>query len=476
MASQEIASQEKAFSLEKTPNLHRVAQRKEIVSFARKCLPKSRSFQKVNQFVDGQIRLLDSSEWKRSVYRKHQTMEGYIHGREAKDATALFDRPTDGGADNLHNFLQTETRGKSYTSEELKALIAGRFPDRNLETQYKRATDPSSNMMKWHKAVKRWQWAFDDASKLEDLEPDLENGSKHAERLKLYGDMPRRKHKPGDKYSAEASEVLQYIGQRSGETDFAKLAAEYNNIPRAWINSKTGERDSDRNIARANMIYDRATGETMGPLTYREELKQPDDVCDDAPRKVVEEVEEAEEPEADRSWIQEGYDYFVEGPNDDDYAIGSPGRRRVLDPDAITRIEELGTYDEKDAHKEITKILKEYAVSGIKVEAFVKNAIELCILKWVNGDDLEGYQTYRSSKTREKYGWPDKLSGEVGPELVFQGMAPSSSIDPFTDRAQEFIDMYRLQLDGNVFAKNIVRDAWKEKLIVKIDDIYQLAA
>src|SRR5690349_305442 len=123
MAIQEIASQEKAFTLYKTPNLHRVVQRKEIVSFARKCLPKSWSLQNVNQFVDGQLRLLDSSEWKRSVYRKHQAMEGYIHGREAKDATALFDRPTDGGADNLHNFLQTETRGKSYTSDELKALI-----------------------------------------------------------------------------------------------------------------------------------------------------------------------------------------------------------------------------------------------------------------------------------------------------------------------------------------------------------------
>ncbi len=389
MAIQEIVSQERAFTLYKTPNLHRVAQRKEIVSFARKCLAKSWSLQKVNQFVDGQLRLLDSSQWKRSVYRKHATMEGYIHGKEAKDATALFDRPTDGGADNLHNFLQTETRGKSYSRSELWSLIAGRFPERNTLTLYNRAISKDSNMMRLDRVTKRWHWAFDDAPKLEDVEPDLENGSKYSERLKLFGTMPRLKHKPGDVYSAEASEVLQYICQQSGETDFAKLGAEYNQMPKAWIDSTAGKRDLDSKIARANLIYDRATGETMGPLTYREELKQLDDVSDDAPKKV----EEAEEPEeeADKSWMQEGYDYLVEGPDNDDYAIGSPGRRRILDPDAIGRIEWFRRLSRRDAFEGITKILKEHAVSSIKIEAFVKNAIELGILiQYALDEDLEG--------------------------------------------------------------------------------------
>jgi hypothetical protein len=113
MASHSSASEEKAFTLDKTPNLHRVAQRKDLLAYFRKCLGRSYSIQKVNQILDSQLRLLDSSQWRRSFLRKHETMDGYVHGRFAKDATALFDKPTDDGKHNLHNFLQTETRGKA---------------------------------------------------------------------------------------------------------------------------------------------------------------------------------------------------------------------------------------------------------------------------------------------------------------------------------------------------------------------------
>jgi hypothetical protein len=104
-----MISQEKAFTLDKTPNFHRVAQRKELIAFFRKCLPKKLNLQQINQILDAQLALLDSSQWRRSFLRKHETMSGYVHGRFAKDATALFNQPTDGAADNLHNFLHTET-------------------------------------------------------------------------------------------------------------------------------------------------------------------------------------------------------------------------------------------------------------------------------------------------------------------------------------------------------------------------------
>ncbi len=472
-----MASQEKAFSIEKMPTLHESVQRDQIFDFFRKCLPKSFSREKVNKIVDSQIALAHSSNWQRSKLRLHKTMEGYVHGRYAKDATALFDQPTDGRADNVHNFLQTEARGKSYSRSELWSLIAERFPGRNTLTLYNRAISKDSNMMKLDRVTKRWHWAFDAAPKLEDVPPDTDDGSKYAERLKLYGTMPRLKNQTGEAYVREESEVLKFMAEKSGNSNLDWLEAEFNRLSYAWINSLTGEKDSERDIARANRIYDRGTKEWLGPLTYREELKQTDDVCDDA-KKVIE-VDEADEPEADTAWMQEGYDYLVRNEDTWEYAIGLPGRRRVLDPDAISRIENLGIYDEKDAHQLITKILKEYAVSGIKVEAFVKNAVELAILKWVNGgDDLEGYQTYRSRTTREKYGWPSRLPSEFDLKLVFQRMVPSSSLVPFADRAKEFVSMYLVQLNGSgITEKLLVKEAWKRKGIVKREDgMFRIAA
>jgi hypothetical protein len=414
----------------------------------------------------------------RSLLRKHKTMDGYVHGRFAKHATALFDKPTDGGKDNLHNFLQAETRDKSYTTAELKELIAGRFPNRNIETQYKRATDKNSNMMEWHRSDKRWRWRFDSAPKLEDLEICTDDGSKYAERLNLYGYMPRCKHKPGDVFLAEASEVLRYMSRQSGETDLEKLQAEYNRIPKAWIDSVKEQKDSDRDIARANLIHDRGTGETIGPLTYRDEMKskQSEDVCDDA--STVKEVEDPEEDEeASTEWIQEGFDYLVEGPDEDEFAIGQPGRRKLLDPDAISRIESMPKLRPKDAREWITDILKEHCVRSVQIESFIKNAVERgVIVQYVFGEEIEGSKHKSDRDKREKYGWPEKLPGDLDVKLVFQGMTPSSSKEPFLQRAEQFVDMYRWQLDPEVTAKAIANHAFKLGVIVLIKDVWQIAA
>jgi hypothetical protein len=241
------------------------------------------------------------------------------------------------------------TREKSYTSDELKALIARGFPDRNIETQYKRAVAKDSNMMKWDKAVKRWVWAFDPEPKFKDLELSTDDGSKYAERLRLYGLMPRLKHKPGDKYVAAESEVLKFMSQQSGVTDFSELSAEYNRIPRAWIDSDKDERDSDSKIARANLIHDRATGETMGLLTYREELKsKAEDVCDDVATAGV--VKKAEQSATD--WQGDYLQYRLNEDTDEyEFRIG----KHEVSESIWRRIKRMPKQSRKEAGKWLQK-------------------------------------------------------------------------------------------------------------------------
>jgi hypothetical protein len=60
--------------------------------------------------------------------------------------------------------------------------------------------------------------------------------------------------------------------------------------------------------------------------------------------------------------------------------------------------------------------------------------------------------------------------------MVFNGMEPSSLKEAFLQRAEEFVNMYRWQLDLEVTAKVIANHAFKLGVIVLVDDVWQVAA
>jgi hypothetical protein len=99
-----------------------------------------------------------------------------------------------------------------------------------------------------------------------EFKADLDAGNR-GERLRLYGLMPRLVRKPGEQYSAETDQVLQFMSERSGETDLDKLGKELNRFDRANTN------DSARKIGKAILLYDPATRENLGFLTYQAEQK-----------------------------------------------------------------------------------------------------------------------------------------------------------------------------------------------------------
>jgi hypothetical protein len=152
----------------------------------------------------------------------------------------------------------------------------------------------------------------------------------------------------------------------------------------------------------------------------------------------------------------------------------------LLDPDAIERIEWLPRLRRKDAHEEITKILKEHAISSIKIEAFVKNAIELNILVEYYGD-LEGCENFnsglraRSQETRKKYGWPERLT-DFEPEslfkLAFRGMPPSSKEEAI-QRARDFLNAFSGQITDT--DKDFAHAAFILRIIVKEGDLFRAA-
>jgi hypothetical protein len=106
--------------------------------------------------------------------------------------------------------------------------------------------------------------------------------SRRAHYLRIYQDMPRLKHRPGDFYDPAESEVIKFILEKNGSTDFAWGEKEYNRV------RKCGTSSQDKN---AVFIYDSSTCETLGVRTWRSEAKhQPEKRNCDADFELFDEL------------------------------------------------------------------------------------------------------------------------------------------------------------------------------------------
>jgi hypothetical protein len=99
------------------------------------------------------------------------------------------------------------------------------------------------------------------------LFPAENSGSRRAYYLRLYQDMKRLKHRPGDYYDPEESEVLKFILEKNGRDftpgNFEWAESEYHRLCRY------GTSPDDKN---AVIIFDRDTFETLGIQTFRSEM------------------------------------------------------------------------------------------------------------------------------------------------------------------------------------------------------------
>jgi hypothetical protein len=100
------------------------------------------------------------------------------------------------------------------------------------------------------------------------LFPAENSGTRRANYLRLYQDMPRLTHCPGERYDRAESEVLRFILEKNGMelTPLGNLCwaeKEYNRV------RDYGTSPEDKN---AVFIYDKSTGETLGVRAFHSEL------------------------------------------------------------------------------------------------------------------------------------------------------------------------------------------------------------
>ena len=464
----------KAYTVEYMPNL---VSREDQLDFFQKVYGCNQ--ERANRLLHIEEEILKRDP-KRSRLRRDKDT-GALRGRNTRTGEAIFGKPTEGGKDNLRNFLTTSIGERYLTTSEVEVLLESKYGEDEVETKFKRARDKKRQILDWHLAVRRWsKWGMPTPDPA-DFELAIEEG-KYAERLGMYGFMPRGlKHKPGEKYVPEESQVLQWMGKQSGETDFAKIYAEYNRLPWAWINSETDEKDSDYRLAKAIRVYDRGTGETIGILTYREEVKAKEEQSKEEPQ-ASEEVEGS----------QTGDRYLVNDINFDTW-IGTPGKRKRLDEKTHDRIVDMLRMSKRRA----AAWIKEQFTS-VKIDRFIEDAIsdEVKLLHEHDNGDLEGIVSFderehdrieleKEEREREQrkaeeeaqqkkkenppHGWPkpEELPSNLTQKIVFQNMPEGSSRDSYERRANEFLSFYKDKWDGKLpfNAKELVQTCIDKKLI-----------
>jgi hypothetical protein len=369
--------------------------RDEMIAHFQRCYHDC-SRQKANQLLHSEQQLWDRDRARcRLWYNKER--ESW-KGRKTQAATALFGLPTQGGKDNLRNFLTASIKDQYLTTAELEALIESKYGEDKAATKYKRAIDPRRQILQYHRSARRWSvWGKSEPDPA-DFGPEAVDG-KYGDRVRLYGLMPRDlKHKPGEKYVPEESQVLQWMGKQSGETDLAKIDAEYNRLPRAWINSKTDEKDSDYSLSKAIRIYDRGTGETLGILTYRAEEK----AKEEQPKEGREKLSKLEErqmkglsPAGTEDEIERSKDGYVAYDVNFVWWIGEPGSEKKLDGDMEDEIFRMPRKNSKESSDFLGKLFKRRSVS---IERLLNGLWELDALAKYTDGDFEGRESADNHK------------------------------------------------------------------------------
>jgi hypothetical protein len=222
-----------------------------------------------------------------------------------------------------------ERIGKEYlTPVQVRQMLEELFGPDRVKSVFTQARTRKPKMLLHDAATNTWRYFTTPPPEPKDFAPDF-GDNRRAEYVRKYGSMPRGvRHKVGDTYSRETSQLLAYISQQSGEKDLD------------WC-------DKERDRARAAGVfhYDQKTGETIGILTYRAEQAAAE----------VKQPEEAPEESQDGEW-EGGYlqSMWVDDPEPENSDAGFAKYRigkHIISQDILHRIERMKEMSRQDAGK-----------------------------------------------------------------------------------------------------------------------------
>jgi hypothetical protein len=341
--------------------------------------------------------------------------------------------------DSLRNTLIKEIGEKYLTGTEVRAKIETLYGEAKVKSKLTQAHN--KGILKYASGY-YYLWTTPPPNP-ETFGPET-GDSKRAEYVRLYGSMPRGlKHKPGEEYARESSQVLKWMGERSGNTDLAALELELTKARRYGA-----------------VKFDDRTGETIGILTYRAEQTAAEAKQADPSAEVSQE---------DGPQSESGYLHYEEPWT---FWIGPPGKRKEIASKIMELIAEMPRMQPRKAASWIKDKFTFDVNAGRLIDEFKRFKIGdevTAILVEHSDGDLEGFALVeaREEERKEKeqreleqrrereaqeaakppHGWPEKLDGSsVGPELIFRGIGVAKSLEQFEKRVREFIDRFKVDL------------------------------
>jgi len=183
-------------------------------------------------------------------------------GRKTYLPREKFGLPRKGSnPDSLRNRLVAKIGEKYLTGSEIRSLFENLYGDTKADSKFMQAR--VKGILKYDETTGRWYLWTTPPPNPKDFGAGS-GDSQQAEYVRLYGSMPGLKHKPGERYSAEESQVLKWMGQKCGSTDLKFLEQQYHNVCRFGTSPDN---------PKAVFIHDKDTRETFGILTYTAEVK-----------------------------------------------------------------------------------------------------------------------------------------------------------------------------------------------------------
>jgi hypothetical protein len=269
----------------------------------------------------------------------------------------------------LRDILRDQLGTASYFRQQLIENFkqACGCDDKEAESKLKQAR--TKRIIVHDDPTNTWRFHNAPAPNLDDY--GLDSGeSRRAHYVRLYGNMPRLKRRPGETYSPELSEVLPYILKQSGNADLLWAECEFNRVKRY------GMHDLEKSV----FIYDDQTGETMGVLVARSEQAAKGD--------QIEKEQPLESAKASgkngKSVAPDKFEEFREGGSwlittlktDDDgdyidgseiYYIGPIGKEERISKYQYERIVGMKRMPEK----EVVRLLKDIAGDNFPAKQFI---------------------------------------------------------------------------------------------------------
>lgn len=337
------------------------------------------------------------------------------HGRETKSLReSIGEKRASNTKLHLRDLLRNQLGTASYFRHQLIENIrqACKCDEPTAESRFVQAR--VKRIVIHDDPTNTWRFLNAPAPNLDDYGPDS-GESRKAQYVRLYGNMPRLKHRPGEKYSRELSKVLPYILEQSGNTDLLWAESEFNRAKRYGMN----------NLEKSVLIYDDQTGETMGVLAARAEQAAKDDqIAKQQPENQestkasgkngnIVKPDKFEEFRAGDSWMVETLEKDEDGDYIDgteSYYIGPIGKERQISKHAYDRIVGITRLPAK----KVIEVLKDLFGDDFPAKQFIdverredeKNQDDYpfgsFVFKFYQDGDIEGREHKDQQEARSK--------------------------------------------------------------------------